>query len=93
SRVSETIDDLDQLLSSAFDAHMAQISIQQNDDMRKISAAVGLVAGPTLIAGIYGMNFDKMPELHWFFGYAFALGLMVLSSFVVWVICKRAGWL
>ena len=53
------------LLSTAFDAHIAQISIQQNDDMRKISAAVGLVAAPTLIGSIYGMNFDHMPELHW----------------------------
>ena len=65
NRVAETIDSLDTLLSTAFDAHIAQISIQQNDDMRRISAAVGLVAAPTLIGSIYGMNFDHMPELHW----------------------------
>ena len=57
SRVADTIDSLDSLLSTAFDAHMAQISIQQNDDMRRISAGVGLVAAPTLVAGLYGMNF------------------------------------
>ena len=57
------MDDLDTLLSTAFDAHLARISVQQNDDMRKISACVGLVAVPTLIAGIYGMNFEHMPEL------------------------------
>jgi magnesium transporter len=93
ARVAETIDALDTLLSSAFDAHMAQISIQQNDDMRKISAAVGLLAAPTVIAGIYGMNFDHMPELHWYLGYPFALLLMAASSFVIWVIARRAGWL
>jgi magnesium transporter len=92
-RVADAIDTLDTLLSSAFDAHTAQISIQQNDDMRKISAAVGLVGAPTLIGSIYGMNFDHMPELHWLYGYPMALGLMVLSSLTVYVICKRAGWL
>ena len=64
-RVSESIDSLDLLLSAAFEAHLADISVQQNEDMRKISAGVGLVAVPTLIAGVYGMNFDQMPELHW----------------------------
>ncbi|HEX7740610.1 MAG TPA: magnesium/cobalt transporter CorA [Marmoricola sp.] len=93
SRVSETIDDLDQLLSSAFDAHMAQISIQQNDDMRKISAAVGLVAAPTLIAGIYGMNFKHMPELHWLLGYPMSIVLMLCSSLAIWIVARRAGWL
>ena len=63
TRVAETIESLDSLLSSAFDAHLAQISIQQNDDMRKITAAVGLIAAPTLVGSIYGMNFVHMPEL------------------------------
>jgi len=93
NRVAETIDSLDSLLSTAFDAHIAQISIQQNDDMRRISAAVGLVAAPTLVGSIYGMNFDHMPELHWLYGYPMALTLMALSSLVVFIISKRAGWL
>jgi magnesium transporter len=93
NRVAETIDSLDGLLSTAFDAHIAQISIQQNDDMRRISAAVGLVAAPTLIGSVYGMNFDHMPELHWMYGYPMALGLMALSSLLVFIISKRAGWL
>ena len=93
SRVAETIDSLDSLLSTAFEAHIAQISIQQNDDMRRISAAVGLVAAPTLVAGIYGMNFDHMPELHWLFGYPMAMLLMFGSSLFVFIISKRAGWL
>jgi magnesium transporter len=92
-RVAETIDTLDTLLSTAFEAHTAQISIQQNDDMRRITAAVGLVAAPTLIGSIYGMNFEHMPEIGWLYGYPWALGLMLLSSLVVFVISKRSGWL
>lgn len=93
SRVAETIDQLDNLLSAAFDAHMAQISIQQNDDMRTISVAVGLVAAPTLIAGIYGMNFTHMPELQWRIGYPLALLAMIASSVAVYLVAKRAGWI
>jgi magnesium transporter len=93
ARVAEGIDTLDSLLSTAFDAHLARISIQQNDDMRKISAGIGLVAAPTLIAGVYGMNFDHLPGIHWAYGFGFALGLMVLSSLAVFWIFKRSGWL
>ncbi len=93
TRVAETIDSLDLLLSSAFEAHLAQISIQQNDDMRRISAAVGLVAAPALVGSVYGMNFDHMPELHWTFGYPFALLLMFSASLTVFLISRRAGWL
>ena len=93
SRVSETIDNLDSLLSSAFDAHIAQIGLRQNDDMRRITATVGLIAAPTLVGSIYGMNFDHMPELGWGYGYPFALLLMALSSLTVWILSKRAGWL
>jgi len=93
ARVSESIDNLDQLLSAAFEAHIAQISIQQNDDMRRISAVVGLIAAPTLVGSIYGMNFRYMPELDWVWGYPMALLLMLASSLTVWVLSKRAGWL
>lgn len=92
-RVSESVDSLDILLSTAFDAHLAAISLQQNEDMRTISAAIGLVAVPTLIAGVYGMNFVHMPELQWFWGYPFALLLMAGSSLALWVFFKRSGWL
>jgi magnesium transporter len=84
---------MDGLLSTAFDAHLARISVQQNDDMRKISAGVGLVAAPTMIAAIYGMNFRNMPELGWYWGYPLALALMVLSSGALWVFFKKSGWL
>ena len=93
SRTADAIEQLDGLLSTAFDAHVARISVQQNEDMRKISAGAALVVVPTLIAGIYGMNFDHMPELHWTFGYVWALLLMVGSSVGLLWFFKRSGWL
>jgi magnesium transporter len=93
TRVSEVIDTLDMLLSTAFDAHLARISVQQNEDMRKISAWVAIAAVGTLVAGIYGMNFEHMPELHWHYGYAWALGLMATASVFLYRVFKRSGWL
>ncbi len=93
ARAAEVVDSLDGLLSTAFEAHLAGIQVQQNEDMRKISAGVGLVAAPTLIAGVYGMNFQDMPELGWFLGYPFALALMVFTSGGLWVFFKKSGWL
>jgi magnesium transporter len=92
-RVSELIETLDNLLSTAFDAHLAQISVQQNEDMRKISAWVAIAAVGTLVAGVYGMNFRNMPELRWHFGYFFALGLMLVASVVLYRFFKKSGWL
>jgi magnesium transporter len=92
-RVSETIESLDGLLSTAFDAHLASISIQQNEDMRKISAWAAIAAIGTLVAGVYGMNFHNMPELRWHYGYFFALILMVGASAFVWRQFKKSGWL
>jgi magnesium transporter len=93
NRVAETVDGLDQLLSTAFDAHLAQISVQQNEDMRKISAGAAIVVVPTLIAGVYGMNFHHMPELSWTYGYPYAIILMATACFVLWLWFKRSGWL
>ncbi len=93
TRVSEAVDGLDVLLSTVFEAHNTRIQLQQNEDMRKISAWVAIAAVGTLVAGVYGMNFDRIPELHWRFGYAWALGLMVVSSVVLYKVFKRSGWL
>ncbi len=93
ARAAENVDTLDGLLSSAFDAHLAEISVRQNDDMRKISAGAALIVVPTLIAGIYGMNFDHMPELGWTLGYPFAILLMVGSSFGLFKWFHKSGWL
>jgi magnesium transporter len=93
NQTADTVETLDGLLSTAFDAHLARVSVQQNNDMRKISAGVGLVAAPALVAAVYGMNFEHMPELGWLFGYPFAVLLMVLASTGLWVFFKKSGWL
>lgn len=83
----------DERLSSLIDASVAKITLQQNSDMRTISAVVGMAAAPTLIAGIYGMNFDHMPELHWEYGYYAVLGLIVLIVGLLWWWFRRKNWL
>jgi magnesium transporter len=93
SVASESIDTLDSLLSTAFEAHLARIQVQQNNDMRKISAGAALLLLPTLIAGVYGMNYDHMPELDWQFGYLWALFLMIGSSVALWAWFKKSGWM
>jgi magnesium transporter len=92
-RVSEHLAGLDSLLDGALNANVAQVGIRQNEDMRKISAWVAIVALPTLIAGIYGMNFEHMPELGWLWGYPFALGLMAATCTFLYVNFKRRSWL
>jgi magnesium transporter len=92
-RVSEHLSGLDSLLDGALNANVAQVGIRQNEDMRKISAWVAIVALPTLIAGIYGMNFEHMPELGWQWGYPFALGLMAVTCTFLYVNFKRRSWL
>ncbi len=92
-RVDEAVETLDLLLSTAFDAHLARISVDQNEDMRKISAWVAIAGVMTVVAGVYGMNFQHMPELGWDYGYAWALGLMATLSGALYAIFKRSGWL
>ena len=92
-RVSEQVDSFDDLLTSVLAANLAQVSLQQNADMRRISAWVAIVAVPTMIAGIYGMNFEHMPELGWRFGYPLSLTLMLLACTGLYRTFKRTGWL
>ncbi len=92
-RVSEHLAGLDALLDSALNANVAQVGMRQNEDMRKISAWVAIIATPTMIAGIYGMNFEHMPELEWSFGYPLTLSLMVLVSVALYRNFKRRNWL
>jgi magnesium transporter len=84
---------LSELLDSALTASLTQISVQQNDDMRKISAYVAMAAVPTLVAGIYGMNFDTMPELRSEYGYPAVLAAMATIVALLYRQFKRSGWL
>ncbi len=69
------------------------INIEQNGIIKFFSVVAVVFMPPTLIASIYGMNFDEMPELHWFFGYPWALLLMVISGVTPFIWVKRKGWL
>ena len=92
-RANETVEGFREMLNGILDANAAQVGVRQNDDMRKISAWVAIAAVPTAIAGVYGMNFEHMPELHWRFGYPAAIAAMALICFMLWRQFKRAGWL
>lgn len=92
-RVSGRIENFRQLLDSALEANLTQVSMRQNEDMRKISAWVAIGVVPTMIAGIYGMNFEHMPELGWSFGYPMVLGLIATVCLFLYWRFKRAGWL
>ena len=91
--VIDHIETYDRLLTDILGAHLAQVSVQQNEDMRKISAWVAIAAVPTMIAGIYGMNFTNMPELRWQQGYFAALVLMGVVCGSLFRAFKRSGWL
>lgn len=92
-RACEHASGMDSLLTTALQADLAHVQVRQNEDVRKISAWVALAAGPTMIAGIYGMNFKFMPELEWRFGYPLVLVVVTsLSSFLFYKF-KKADWL
>jgi magnesium transporter len=92
-RVRDQIAALDELLTSILQASLARTSQADNEDMRKISAWAGIIAVPTAIAGIYGMNFEFMPELHWRLGYPLVLLVIVSACVLLYRGFKRNGWL
>ncbi|MGI5453346.1 magnesium and cobalt transport protein CorA [Streptomyces sp. CA-249302] len=93
TRVNESVEGLDRLVSDVLSAHLAQMSVRQNDDMRKISAWAAMAAIPTMLAGIYGMNFDHMPELHWLWSYPAVILAMAALEVLLYRQFKRRGWL
>ncbi|MGK5631105.1 magnesium/cobalt transporter CorA [Streptomyces sp. URMC 123] len=93
TRATETVDGMDRLLSDILAAHLAQMGVRQNDDMRKISAWAAMAAVPTMVAGVYGMNFDHMPELHQVWGYPSVMVVMVGAVLGLYRMFKRRGWL
>ncbi|MFJ4281493.1 magnesium and cobalt transport protein CorA [Streptomyces massasporeus] len=93
TRVNDSVENLDRLVSDILSAHLAQMSVRQNDDMRKISAWAAMAAIPTMLAGIYGMNFEHMPELRWVWSYPALIALMAVLEIMVFRLFKRRGWL
>ena len=99
-RAAEAIDNQDRLLTDVLQADVARVSVQQsavavrqNEDMRRISAWAAIALVPTAIAGVYGMNFDNMPELHWEYGYYAVLAVIALACASLYRAFKRNGWL
>jgi magnesium transporter len=91
--VSERVVNFDELLTTLVDATLAKITLQQNTDMRKITAWAAIIAVPTALAGIYGMNFDYMPELHWKFGYPLAVAVILSICVLLYRIFRKNRWL
>ncbi|MEW2132317.1 magnesium and cobalt transport protein CorA [Streptomyces sp. NPDC005435] len=92
-RARDQIAAFDELLNSILQAHLAQVTVAQNEDMRKITAWAAVIAVPTMVCGVYGMNFEHMPELHWRFGYPIVMSLTALFCAVVYRGFRRNGWL
>jgi magnesium transporter len=92
TQVNEQVEGFRALLSDILSVNLTLVGNRQNDQTKKISGWAAILFAPTLVAAIYGMNFEHMPELHWLFGYPFALTLMVLVSVTLYLAFKRAGW-
>ena len=92
-RVNDQIEGYRDLLTSVLTANLTTVGVRQNEDMRRISAWIAIIAVPTMIAGIYGMNFEHMPELEWTFGYPLVVAVMGTLCFALYRGFRRAGWL
>ncbi len=93
SRVREQVESCDELLTPILQAHLTQVTVTDNHDMRKISAWAAILALPTAITGVYGMNFSHMPELHWKYGYPLVLGMITVACVALHRRFRRTGWL
>ncbi|MCW2886958.1 MAG: magnesium transporter [Streptosporangiaceae bacterium] len=93
ARVREQVESCDELLTPILQAHMTQVTVYDNHDMRKISAWAAIISVPTAVAGVYGMNFKFMPETHWRYGYPAILGLTMLACCLLYRGFRRNGWL
>ena len=92
-RVVDQVEGFRELLTSVLTANLTQASVRQNEDVRRISAWAAIIAVPTAIAGIYGMNFEHMPELGWRYGYPLVIGVIVVVCVVLYLRFRRVGWL
>ena len=92
-RLNLTIDTARDTVTTAIQVNLAMITIGESEVTKRLAAYAALVAVPTMIAGIYGMNFEHMPELKWTFGYPLAIGLMAVIDAWLWSRFRKAGWL
>jgi magnesium transporter len=92
-RINQSIDSLREMLTTAISVNLSLITVHENETMKRLAAYAGLIAIPTMIAGIYGMNFDVMPELRWAFGYPATLAVMAVADGYLLYRFKKAGWI
>jgi magnesium transporter len=92
-RLNQTIESVRETVSTAISVNLSMIALRESETMKRLAAYAALVAIPTMIAGIYGMNFTFMPELEWRYGYATALGMMVALDGYVFFKLRKAKWL
>ena len=92
-RVSQQLDGLRDMVITALQVNLSMITLSENVVMKRLAAYGALVAVPTMIAGIYGMNFKHMPELDWWLGYTVSLAIMLLIDGYLWVKFRKTGWL
>jgi magnesium transporter len=92
-RVSQQLDGLRDMVTIAMQVNLSMISLSENEVTKRLAAYAALVAVPTMIAGVYGMNFKNMPELSWEWGYQIAVGLMVGIDALLWAKFRKTGWL
>ncbi len=92
-RLNQSIDSLRDMVITALSVNLSMITIGENETLKRLAAYAALVAVPTMIAGIYGMNFDHMPELKWMWGYPFSIGLMVALDAYLFYRFRKAKWL
>jgi magnesium transporter len=92
-RLNQSIDALRDTVTTALSVNLSLITIQENEVVKRLASYAALVAVPTLIAGIYGMNFEHMPELRWIFGYPAALGVMAAIDIYLFYLFRKAKWL
>jgi magnesium transporter len=92
-RINEMVDSGREILATALEANFSLISISQNDIQKRFAGWAAILAVPTMIAGIYGMNFRFMPELEWIWGYPLIISTIVVICVLMYGAFKRAGWL
>jgi magnesium transporter len=92
-RINQSIDSLREMLTTAITVNLSLISVNESETMKRLAAYAALVAVPTMIAGIYGLNFEVMPELQWGFGYPLTIGVMVAADMYLFQRFRKAGWL
>jgi magnesium transporter len=92
NRVIDGLDTYRDLLSSSMDTYLSFVSNDVNQTVKRMTAVTAILMVDALIAGVYGMNFENMPELHWQYGYFYALALLAIATAALWLLFRRIRW-